>query len=341
MASFYALGHGTVRPPQGVFPSALSRARKITIAALGAFCLALGLPAGGSAQAGAGAGQEAPKKRVLTAEVQDDMIIVRIDEATFTCYRYGPGNKLPYFYPVNGPLSGLSLTTESSLPYPHHRSLWFGADRVNGGDYWQEGNDRGQIVSRGPRVVKGGPDAVRIRDVCDWKQPGQAAIVLDTREIVITAPSDSLRIIDFAVTLEARTDVKFERSNHSLFSARVVPALAVTAGGTLVNAEGLSGEKATAGAASPWMDYSGTRFGQIEGLAIFDAPGNLWFPSKWFTRDYGFFSPTNMNWIDDNGVRLKGGEGLTFRYRVVVHAGNAGQAGIADLFSRWKQERTK
>ena len=315
--------------------------RKIAFAALGALCLALGLVGGLPAPAGALAGQDTPKKRVLTAELQDDMIIVRIDEATFTCYRCAAGQKLPYFYPVNGPLSGLSLTTESSLPYPHHRSLWFGADRVNGGDYWQEGNDRGQIVSRGPRVLQGGPDAVRIRDVCDWRQPGQAPIVLDTREIVITAPSDLLRIIDFSVTLEAPADVKIERSNHSLFSARVAAALAVNAGGALVNAEGLSGEKATAGAPSPWMDYSGTRFGLTEGLAIFDAPGNLWFPSKWFTRDYGFFSPTNLNWVDDNGVRLKSGEALTFRYRVVVHAGNAGQAGISDLFSRWKKERTK
>lgn len=311
---------------------------KIAFAALGAFCLAL-IVAGNSAAPSAG--QDGPKKRILTAEVQDDMIIVRIDEITFTCYRYAAGQKLPYFYPVNGPLSGLSLTTESSLPYPHHRSLWFGCDRVNGGDYWQEGNDRGQIVSRGPQVVQAGPDAVRIRDVCDWRQPGQAPIITDTREIAVSAPSDSLRIIDFAVELKALADIKIERSNHSFFSARVVPALAVTAGGALVNAEGLSGEKATAGTASPWMDYSGTRFGLTEGLAIFDAPGNLWFPSKWFTRDYGFFSPTNMNWVDDNGVRLKSGEALTFRYRVVVHAGHAGQAGIADLFSLWKQGRAK
>ena len=283
--------------------------------------------------------QDAPKKRVLTAETQDDMIIVRIDEATFTCYRYGAGQKLPYLYPVNGPLSGLSLTTESSLPYPHHRSLWFGCDRVNGGDYWQEGNDRGQIVSRGPKVGQDGPAAVRIQDVCDWRQPGQPPIIADAREIVITAPSDALRTIDFAVTLKALVDIKIEKSNHSLFSARVVPALAVTAGGTLVNAEGLAGEKATAGQSSPWMDYSGTRFGIAEGLAIFDAPGNPWYPAKWFTRDYGFFSPTNMNWVDDAGVRLKSGESLTFRYRVVVHAGSAAQAGIPALFERWKGER--
>ncbi len=302
------------------------------IAATLSLVLALTAWAGSSIQDGA-------KKRVLTAETQDDMIIVRIDETTFTCYRYGAGQKLPYFYPVNGPLSGLSLTTESSLPYPHHRSLWFGCDRVNGGDYWQEGNDRGQIVSRGPKVVQGGPEAVRIQDACDWRQPGQAPIITDTREIVITAPSDSLRMIDFTVTLKALIDIKIEKTNHSLFSARVVPALAVTSGGTLVNAEGLAGEKATAGQASAWMDDSGTRFGMAEGLAIFDAPGNPWYPAKWFTRDYGFFSPTDMNWVDDAGVRLKSGESLTFRYRVIVHAGNAARAGIPALFERWKSER--
>jgi hypothetical protein len=286
-------------------------------------------------------GQAPAKKRVLTAETQDDMIIVRIDEVTFTCYRFGAGQKLPYFYPVNGPVSGLSLTTESSLPYPHHRSLWFGCDRVNGGDYWQEGNDRGQIVSRGPKVVPGGPDAVRIADVCDWRQPGQAPIITDTREIAITAPTDALRIIDFTATLKALVDIRIEKTNHSLFSARVVPALAVTAGGALVNAEGLAGEKATAGVASPWMDYGGTRYGLTEGLAIFDAPANLWYPAKWFTRDYGFFSPTNLNWVDEAGVRLKSGESLTFRHRVVVHAGTAAEAGVPALFEAWKKERTK
>ena len=90
----------------------------------------------------------------LTAERQDDMIIVRLDNTTFTCYRFGPGQKYPYFYPVNGPISGISVTTESSLPYPHHRSLFFGLDRVNGANYWQEENERGQIVSRGASIAE-------------------------------------------------------------------------------------------------------------------------------------------------------------------------------------------
>ena len=57
---------------------------------------------------------------VLTVEQQDERIIVRIDDVTFTSYRFGDGQKYPYFYPLNGPVSGLSVTTESSLPYPHH-----------------------------------------------------------------------------------------------------------------------------------------------------------------------------------------------------------------------------
>ena len=98
-----------------------------------------------AAQAGA-PGAEPVK---LSAERLDDRIIIRINDQTFTVYRFGPGQKYPYFYPVNGPASGVSVTTESSLPWPHHRSLFFGCDKVNGGNYWQEGNELGQIVSKG------------------------------------------------------------------------------------------------------------------------------------------------------------------------------------------------
>ena len=98
---------------------------------------------------------------------------MRVDERMFTSYRFGAGQKYPYFYPVNGPLSGVSVTTESSLPWPHHRSLFFGSDKVNGGNYWQEGNEEGQIVSRGPTVVVSGPDRVEITDDCEWRKPGR------------------------------------------------------------------------------------------------------------------------------------------------------------------------
>ena len=274
----------------------------------------------------------------LSAERQDDTIIVRIDDVTFTCYRFGQGQKYPYFYPVNGPLSGVSVTTESSLPYPHHRSLFFGLDRVNGGNYWQEGNDRGQIVSRGAAIESGGPDTVIIADTCDWRQPGEKPIIIDRRRIVITTPSENLRLIDFSIEIEALTDIHVEKMNHSLFSARMDAALSVERGGVLINAQSGKNQEGTLAEHSPWCDYYGSRFGVTEGLAIFDSPSNPWWPSTWLTRDYGFFSPTPMNWLDENGFSLKKGERLALSYRVIVHGGTTEQAGIRPLFEAWSEK---
>ena len=277
---------------------------------------------------------------VLTAEQQDERIIVRIDDVTFTSYRFGDGQKYPYFYPLNGPVSGLSVTTESSLPYPHHRSLWFACDKVNGGNYWQEENERGQIISRGPEILKNSPKEIHIKDICDWKQPGQTPIITDERDIIITAPSDDLRIIDFIITLKALTDIKILNTNHSLFSARMNSTLSVKSGGVLNNSEGKSGEKETAGVESSWCDYYGERFGVVEGMAIFDSPQNVWYPSKWFTRDYGFFSPTNMNWkVGD--FTIKNSEFITFKYRVIVHAGSTEHAEIQKLYTQWTKNSSQ
>ncbi len=279
----------------------------------------------------------ADAQKGMDAERLDDRIVVRVDGETFTCYRFGPGQKYPYFYPVNGPASGRSVTTESSLPYPHHRSLFFGCDRVNGGNYWQEGNELGQIVSGGAVVATNGPHVVEIRDNCQWRKPGEKPVIADRREIRIEAPSRALRLIDFTVTLTALTEVRIERTNHALFAARVVPELSVKNGGTLANAEGALSEKGTYGVPSAWCDYSGRHCGVGEGIAIFDSPANPWFPCTWFTRDYGFFSPTPMEWLGQEGYRLKHGEDLRLRHRVVVHAGTQGRGTIADLFQQWKK----
>jgi hypothetical protein len=255
----------------------------------------------------------------------------------FTCYKFAGSQKYPYFWPVNGPLSGKSITTETSEPYPHHHSLFFGCDRVNGGNYWQEVNERGQILSQGPKIDEASGERIVLTDTCLWKQPGKEPVIEDTRQVTIFAPSETLRIIDFKITITPLVDIEILKTNHSLFSARVVPELSVTSGGTLINAEGNTSEKGTFGAASPWCDYSGTRDGAAEGIAVLQNPANRWYPSKWFTRDYGFFSPTPMYWLEGDKLNLAKGEKLSLEYRVVVHAGDAKTANIAGLFNRYEQ----
>jgi hypothetical protein len=278
-----------------------------------------------------------PASGKLEAKLEKSQVVVTVGGQLFTCYKFDSSQKYPYFWPVNGPASGQSITTETSEPYPHHHSLFFGCDRVNGGNYWQDTNERGQIISQGPKIVEPSGSKVIFTDEGLWKQPGKEPILRDRRQIVITAPSDSLRLIDFRVTMEPLTDIRILKTNHSLFSARVVLELGVAKGGTLVNTEGQTSEKGTFGVASPWCDYYGTRAGVTEGLAILQSPGNRWYPAKWFTRDYGFFSPTPMYWLEGDQLDLPKGEKLTLSYRVVVHSGDTQKAGIPALFDAYKR----
>ncbi|HQH52527.1 MAG TPA: PmoA family protein [Candidatus Hydrogenedentes bacterium] len=278
----------------------------------------------------------AQEAQPLTAELKGQQVDVSIDGVLFTSYKFSHDQKYPYFWPVIGPASGKSVTTETSEPYPHHHSLFLGCDRVNGGNYWQDVNERGQILSQGPEIVEAAGQRVVIKDECLWQQPGQDPVIRDTRTITLSAPDKATRIIDFEITLNPLVHITIEKTNHSLFSARMVPELSVASGGTLVNAEGKTAEQGTFGVESPWCDYYGARDGVTEGLAIFQHPLNRWYPSKWFTRDYGFFSPTPMFWPQGDFTALPVREPLTLAYRVVVHAGDVKAAGIADLSGAYK-----
>lgn len=275
----------------------------------------------------------------LTGEWLGDKIEIRSKGDLLTSYILSEHEKYPFFFPVNGP-SKANVTSMRNALYPHHSSLFFGCDKVNGGNYWQEGLDRGQILSLRADILESGKDRVVIENENIWKRPGAPAPIKDIRTITVKVSSPELYLIDFVITMEMLLDVTIEKTNHSLFSIRVDPDLAVVNGGTMVNAEGQTGENSTFGKPSPWMDCHGKRMGKTEGIAIFQHPSNPWYPSPWFTRDYGFFSPTPMYW-PENGKNssFKKGETLTLRYRVLVHSGNHEEAGIARHFEEYSSDQ--
>jgi len=275
----------------------------------------------------------------ITAVKVGSKINVTIDNNFFTSYIFSSDEKYPFFFPVNGPVSGGSVTSMRNGVYPHHSSLFFGCDLVDDGNYWQEGLERGRIISVNAEIIRQGGDSAVITDECIWSRPGAISPVKDTRKIIITSPSATIVQIDVEIKMEMLIDVTIKKTNHSLFSVRMAADLSVTNGGTMINAEGIRNEKDTFGKNSPWMDYYGKRGNAIEGLAIFQHSSNPWYPSPWFTRDYGFMSPTPMFW-PENGtdIFMKKGTVLDLRYRVLVHAGDYKQAGIAEAFEKYKKE---
>jgi hypothetical protein len=275
---------------------------------------------------------------VVTAERIGSRIDIYIDGNLFTSYRFSQDEKYPFFFPVNGP-SGVSMTSTRNALYPHHSSLFFGCDFVNGGNYWQEGLDRGQIISVRADIVESGGERVVIKNECIWTRPGADSPVRDIRRITVSAPSENMFRIDFSIAMHMLEDVYIRRNNHSLFSARMAPDLAVTNGGVMINSEGAISEEGTFGQPSPWVDYYGKRAGGSEGLAIMQHPSNRWYPAPWFTRDYGFISPTPIYWPEDGeGTSLTKGETVELHYRVLVHSGDHAVAGIAEEFDIYTTE---
>lgn len=274
----------------------------------------------------------------LTTYELGPQIWVRLNNRPLACYRAHRSQKYPYLYPLTGPVTGLPLTDETTLPYPHHRSLFFGCDRVNGGNYWQEGYDQGQILSTGPKLGPVTPQSVQILDACEWRQPGGPVVMKDQRKITITVPDPRRRFIDWEIVWEAVEPAVIQKTNHSLFSMRAALDITPKGGGNLVNADGDTGEKGTAGKKSAWCDFYGKRAGidgaAVEGIAILDHPKNPWSPCPWFTRDYGFASPTPFNFME-KPWSLAAGKSVTLRYRVVLHAGDPGEAGLAAVCRDW------
>ena len=276
----------------------------------------------------------------ISAQKVGSKINITIDGNIFTSYIYSSDEKYPFLFPVNGPLSGGTVTSMRNVAYPHHASIFFAIDQVNGGNYWYEGLERGQIISVNAGILKEGGDTVIITDECIWIRPGALSPIKDTRKITFTAPSATIRQIDFEITLDALTDITIPKTGHSIFSARMAADLNVQNGGTMVNAEGDINEKGTWGKKSAWIDYFGKRGNVVEGLAIMQHPSNPWYPSPWFSRDYGFFAPGPMNW-PENGKNtiIRKGDKLQFCFRVLVHSGDHKEARIAEVFETFKNER--
>lgn len=275
----------------------------------------------------------------LTASLSNDGVSVYVNGMLFTRYQTGAEHKSPFFYPLNGPLSGESVTVQNREPFPHHRSLFFGCDRVNGGNFWQEELSRGRIHSQTLELLEESGERVVFRNACVWIQGEHPPILRDEREVVISAPERKVRRIDFKITLVPLTDIRVERTNHSLFAARMRPELSVNGGGRLVNAHGDENESGTFGKPAPWCAYYGTYRGITEGLAIFQHPDNPAYPHPWFTRNYGFFSPTPLYWPPNNThFDFAKGESIVLRYCVIVHAGDVEQAEIAARFEHYQGE---
>lgn len=280
-----------------------------------------------------------PEAEGLTAYQKDGSIQVRYDNLPVVAYRAQPSLKYPYFCPLNGPVSGLSLTTESSLPYPHHRGLWLGCDPLNGGNYWADnGLESGQILSTDLTLDEQAQtdNTVAFSQECVWSREGSRPFT-DTRRVEITRADETHWFIDCEFRLTAGEDVSIKGAKHSFFAMRAASDISPSYGGVMVNSHGGINAEGTYGKPAAWCGYYGKRRLRpdvVEGIVIMDHPKNFGGNCPWFTRDYGHLSPSPFNFLDQPWT-MSQGETLALKYRTVLFAGTPQEAGLDQIYKDW------
>lgn len=233
--------------------------------------------------------------------------------------------------------------------HPHQRGIWFAHDTVNGSDFWNSytAKNRGKITLEKVTELKSGKDQGSVSARFLWTGKDGEPVLTETRVMTFYDQPD-LRTIDFDITLTAIDKVQFGNGMETgggkdgSFGIRLRPVLQEDKGtGHITNAEGLTGEKDVWSKRSNWCDYSGEISGEKLGVAILDHPSNPNHPVRWHVRAYGLFAanPFGLAAPGEAPKTLQPGESFRFRYRVIVHPGDAKTANIPTEWTKYAAVR--
>jgi hypothetical protein len=288
-----------------------------------------------------------------------EKIAVQIDGKPFTEFFVAGADVMkPYLYPLRAasgtyvtrmwPMENVAEEADDQKDHPHQRGVWFAHESVNGLDFWNNEAsyttpNRGKIVlAKGLATVSSGTSSGMISRTFEWQDLKGTPILREDR-VMTFYPDPSLRTVDFDITLTAIQKATFGDSKDGTFGLRIRPVLQEDKGtGHILNADGLATEKLAWGKPSNWCDYSGDIHGEKLGIAILDHPANPRHPVRWHVRAYGLFAANPFglsvftNDKSQNGaLTLEPGQSLRFRYRVIVHPGDAKSADVGGLWNKY------
>ncbi len=283
-------------------------------------------------------------KPVVSVTKEHRALQVDIAGKPFTTFVCDPDQIRPYCYPVFGPgqkrmTRGYPMEDISGerKDHHHHRSFYVAHGEFQNGKYnfWHEPKDKAkqdrQVIVDIPKAG-GGPVFGFIHALIDWTGHDGVKVVHERRTLRFYNVDGEARIIDLNVVFDARYgDVHFgDTKEGGICALRVAPEIRENGryGGQLTNSNGQKGEGRAWGKKAKWVDYSRTK-GEQYGIAVFDTPGNLRYPTTWHIRGYGLFTanPFGLSYFAKGSGKkgdytLKNGDELAFTYRVYIHRGD-------------------
>ena len=240
------------------------------------------------------------------AMAADGRVDIPLDKKPFTTFHYELEWDKPFLYPLRT-ASGAVITR--SQDHPVQRGLWFGHGDINGIDFWRElgeGKSGRMEIKFPPKVELADRSALLSADF-RLIAPDGTAIIGSVRQEFQIARKDDNNVIDARFTVSADQDkpLKMGATEEGPFGIRIADEFRED-----------RSAKAILGKAAKWVDYSSTVGGEKCGVAVFDHPANP------FPRD--------------GGRTIPAGGKMDFRYRVVIHSGDAKSARLESLYDEFR-----
>lgn len=298
---------------------------------------------------------------VVSAQVKvtqfPDRVTVEIDRQPASSFFFGPAVTKPYVYPIRS-AQGIIVSRQwpmDNLPgerhdHIHHRGIWFAHSSVNGIDFWNSdpsyhNANMGHIVVSKITKVSSGRKRGEIAAELEWQDPVDRGLVREHRTMIFHKGDP--RMIDFDIILTAAQNVTFGDDKDGVFGMRLAAGLeespknapsAPARTGVITSSTGCVHEEGCWGKRAEWTDVSGQVQGTVVGVTVLDHPDNPRHPTYWHVRGYGLLAANifgakafTKGSEKDVSLGLTRGDSLRFRYRVIVHNGNAQTAGIERL----------
>ncbi len=285
--------------------------------------------------------------RTMILPQAGDQWSFQVDGREWLRYVAGPENPKPFFHPVIGP-SGRPVTriTHPRDPHTHahHLSLWIGHNDVAGSNFWEHLRSPARIVhDHVTKIEDGDPASITIR--AKWLDGERKLLLLDERTWTLTPRFGTIGAhghgeftLDLALKLTpAAPTLTLGKSNFGMVAVRVAKTMGtIDGGGTILNNEGKVNEKELMPhRRARWCDYSGQAApGEVNGIALFDHPGNPNHPSYFHVRGDGWIG---SSLTFEAPIEISREKPLTLRYRFLVHRGGADPKRLDAEWESWSK----
>ena len=264
-------------------------------------------------------------------------------------------------YAANGTVvtRGFPLAPRPGEPndHPHHIGLWFNFERLNGLDFW----NNSYAIPKEKKHLYGWIRTDKILKTQDgktgtltyhanWTNQQNKVILEETTRFEFSGDKTH-RMIDRITTLKADTDALFTDAKDGMLGLRLAHELQMpttenqqftddkgnvtvvkggtdhVANGNYITSAGKTGNDAWS-SRGVWCKVYGKMGADSVSIAIIDHPKNPNYPTFWHARGYGLFAANPLgekvftNGKSEKNLRLKKGQEVIFRYRVVINDGD-------------------